>query len=120
MRSVSFVLALSLLLAPGGAFAQNYAIQGAERYFRLEWETTTTRRGPVIAGYVYSVTGLSADRVQLAIDSVDGTGQVTGTVVGRVVGTVPSGNRAYFEIPVRELGTYRVRVLSFEVIGRGL
>ena len=117
----SAVLALVLFLsAPIAASAQSYAMQGIEHYFRLEWQAANGRRGPVIAGYVYNTAGLTADRVQLAIDAVDGAGKVTGTTIAQVLGTVPPGNRAYFEIPVREASAaYRVRVLSFDPIGRG-
>jgi hypothetical protein len=120
MRSRSVVLGLLLLLAvPAIASAQSYAIQGVEHYLRLEWEAASTRRGPAIAGYVYNLSGLTADRVRLAIETVDGSGQVTASVIGQVLGTVPPFGRAYFEIPVRQAGPYRVRVLSFDPIGRG-
>ena len=119
MRYPSALFALLLLLAPTASSAQSYAIQGAERYFRLEWEAASARRGPVIAGYVYNLSGLTADRVQLVVEMLDGAGQITSSVIGQVFGTVPPGNRAYFEIPVRRAENYRVRVLSFDPIGRG-
>ena len=120
MRYRGAVLVLLLLVAPVAASAQSYVTQGIEHYFRLEWEAANGRRGPVIAGYVYNTSGMTADRVVLGIDLVDGAGHVTGTAMGRVLGTVPSGNRAYFEVPVREASAaYRVRVLSFDPVGRG-
>ena len=119
MRYRSTLFALLLLLAPTASSAQSYAIQGTEHYFRLEWEATTARRGPVISGYVYNRSGTTADRVRLGIDSLDGAGQVTASEIGYVFGTVPAGNRAYFEIPVRRAENYRVRVLSFDPVGRG-
>jgi len=121
MRYRSAVLTLVLfLVTPVAASAQNYVTQGVERYFRVEWETATGRRGAMIAGYVYNTSGMTAERVRLAIDAVDGAGQVTGSTIGQVLGTVPPGNRAYFEIPVREASAaYRVRVLSFDPVGLG-
>ena len=119
MRYREFVLGLLVLLTPVAASAQSYAIQGTEHYFRLEWEASTARRGPVVAGYVYNRSGLTFERVLLAIDTVDGAGQVTGSTIGQVLGTVPGGNRAYFEIRVPQAGSYRVRVLSFDPVGRG-
>jgi hypothetical protein len=115
-----FVLGLLLLLIATDAAAQNYAMQGLDHYFRLEWEKSTSRRGPVLAGYIYNISPLSADRVRLGIDRVDAGGQVVESTIGYVLGTVPSGNRAYFEIPVRDAASYKVRVLSYEPIGRGL
>jgi hypothetical protein len=120
MRCRSALLALVLLLAvPAVASAQSYAIQGLEQYFRVEWEAANSRRAPVVAGYVYNLSGHTADRVRLAIDTLDGTGQVAASVVGQVFGTVPPHGRAYFEVPVRQAGTYHVRVLSFDPVGRG-
>jgi hypothetical protein len=119
MRYRSALFALLLLLAPTASSAQSYGIQGTEHYFRLEWEASTARRGPVLSGYVYNISGTAADRVRLAIDTLDGAGQVTASVIGYVFGTVPPGNRAYFEIPVPRAENYRVRVLSFDPVGRG-
>ena len=121
MRYRSAVVVLLLfLVAPVVASAQSYATQGIEHYFRVEWEAAKGRRGPVVAGYVYNKSGINADRVILGIDTVDGAGQVAATATSQVLGTVPPGNRAYFEIPVREASAaYRVRVLSFDTIARG-
>ena len=120
MRYLSAVMLVVLVLAPvGGVSAQDYAIQGIEHYFRVEWEGSSGRRGPVVAGYVYNLSGYTADRVRLAVESVDGSGQVTATAFANVLGTVPPGNRSYFEVPVRSAGPYRVRVLSFDPVGRG-
>jgi hypothetical protein len=120
MPYLSAALALVLLLTPIAVSAQSYAIQGADRYFRLEWETASGRRGPVIAGYVYNTTGYTMDRVRLAIDALDGSGQVTASTIGQVFGTVPPSNRSYFEIPApAPAAAYRVRVLSFDPIAGG-
>jgi hypothetical protein len=120
MRYVPAVLALVLLLTPPSiVFAQNWAMQGIEHYFSVEFEPGTGRRGPIVSGYVYNKSGMTADRVRLGIDTVDAAGQVTATTIGDVLGTVPPGNRSYFEVQVKNPGPYRVRVLSFDPIGRG-
>ena len=119
MRYLGFALAMLLVLPVAEASAQSYATQGIERYFRVEWETSTGRGGPVVSGYVYNISPHSADRVRLAIDALDGAGQVRGTTFAHVLGTAPSGNRAYFEVRVNEPGPYRVRVLSFDAVPRG-
>jgi hypothetical protein len=85
-----------------------------DRYFRLEWEVDqSTKRGPVITGYVYETFGRLAEDMRLAIETLDAAGAVTGTRIGYVMGTVPPGARAYFEIPVPAASAYRVRILSF-------
>jgi hypothetical protein len=114
-----FVLGVLLLMLATNGWAQSYAIQGVEHYFRLEWEKSTARRGPVVAGYIYNTSGFTAERVRLGIDFVDAGGQVVGNTMGYVLGTVPNGNRAYFEVPVRDAVSYKVRVLSFDPVGRG-
>ena len=119
MRYLSAALLVLWLGAPVAVGAQSYAILGAERHFRVEWENTSGRRGPVLSGYVYNVAGFTADHVRLAVESLDGAGQVTGMSIAYVPGTVPPGNRSYFEVPVRGAGPYRVRVLSYEPVGRG-
>jgi hypothetical protein len=120
MRYRSAALALLVAVAPAQlAAAQSYGIQGVESYLRVEWEAGTARRGPAITGYVHNVSGYTADRVRLVVESLDGAGQVRSSAIGEVLGTVPPYGRSYFEIPVRETGPYRVRVLSFDPIGRG-
>jgi hypothetical protein len=121
MRYVSvLIVLLSLLGSSVPVAAQSYAIQGADQHFRIESQTGAGRRGPVVYGYVYSGVGYTVDRVRLAVDSIDANGQVTGTTLGNVVGTVPPNNRAYFEVPVQATGAHRVRVLSYEPVGRGV
>jgi hypothetical protein len=115
----SAVLAALVVMAPATVAAQSYAIQGIERYFRVESSTSQGRRGPVVSGYVYNMHGQTADRVRIAVETVDSAGQVTSSTIANVVGTVPPGGRSYFEVPVRDAGTHRVRVLSFDPIGRG-
>lgn len=88
--------------------------------FRVEWEPTQTRRGLVIRGYVHNDSGYTAANVRLLIESLDAGGQVAATTVGYLPGTAPPFNRLYFEVPVKAAAaSYRVRVGSWEPIGRG-
>ena len=119
MNVRALLLAGVLLASPTMVAAQSFAIQGVERYIRVEWETSQGRRGPVVAGYVYNLYGQTADRVRLAIESLDASGQVTGTTYAHILGQVPVGGRSYFEVPAPTSSSYRVRVLSFEPVGRG-
>ncbi len=120
MRVTSAIVAGLLLVGPTAASAQSYAIQGSDQYFRVEWQAGQGRKGPVVSGYVYNTYALTADRVRLVVESLDAAGQATGSTVVFVPGTAPPGGRAYFEAPVSSAGAgYRVRVLSYEWIGRG-
>src|SRR5207237_5446525 len=93
----SLVVAILLLLDPGAVAAQTYAIQGTERYFRVDAELAQSRRGPLVAGYVYSTYGHTAGNVRLLVETLDGAGQVTSSTIAWVFGTVPPNGRAYFE-----------------------
>ena len=121
MTAKSVVLAAVMMMAPAAVQAQSYAIQGVERYIRVEASTTSqTRRGPAVTGYVYNEHGQTAERVRLAVETLDGGGQVTSTKIAEVLGTVPPHNRAYFEVPVPDgAARYRVRGLSFDPSPRG-
>ena len=119
MNVRALLLAGVLLMSPTIVTAQSFAIQGVEHYVRVEWETSQGRRGPMVVGYVYNLYGQTADRVRLAIETVDGNGQVTGTTYAHLLGQVPPGGRSYFEAPAPATSSYRVRVLSFEATGRG-
>jgi hypothetical protein len=121
MTAKSLVLAALMVVAPVTAFAQSYAIQGIEHYIRVESSSTSQgRRGPVVWGYIYNAYGQNADRVRLAIEGLDSNGQVISTTIGEVLGTAPALTRTYFEVPVPGgASQYRVRVLSFDPMGRG-
>jgi hypothetical protein len=124
MRPGAVARALVLLLAtavvvPGIAAAQSYALPDAARYYRLEWQAAPGKRGPIIAGYVHDTFGRTSDNIRLAIDTLDASGNTTGTIIGYVNGTLSPGNRAYFEIAVPAASEYRVRVLSFRWLNIG-
>lgn len=120
MRAKSLLLVTMLVLAPSAVFAQSWIIEGADRYFRVEWQAGQGRRGPVLAGYVYNTYGQTADRVRLLIEGLDSGGRVTSTTTAYVLGTIPALDRGYFEAPAPPgAASYRVRVASYDLIGRG-
>ena len=119
--SKTWLLVLLLLTTPMAVGAQSYAIEGADRYFRIEWEASQGRRGPVVSGYVHNQYGHTADRVRLLVESLDGAGQVASSRHAQIIGPIPPGSRSYFEVPATPgAASYRVRVLSFDPIGRGV
>ena len=120
MRVKSWVLAILITMAPVTASAQSYAIEGADRYLRVEASTSEGKRGPIVAGYVYNLYGNQLDRVRLALETLDASGKPTSHTIIYVIGPIPVFGRSYFETPAPPGGaTYRVRPLSFEPVGRG-
>jgi hypothetical protein len=121
MRTRALLFGLLLLAMPAAAGAQNFGIEGIDRYLRLEWEASQGRRGPVLAGYVHNIYGHTADRVRVMIEGLDAGGQVTSTSQTQVMGQIDPGGRGYFEVPApRGAASYRLRVISFDPIGRGV
>jgi hypothetical protein len=118
MRSMLWVLVL--LLTATTAAAQSYGISGAERYFRVESQAIQSKRwGPEVSGYIYNDNGAYAANVRLLIEGQDATGATVNTVVAQIPGTVPGGNRLYFEVRVPPAPSYRVRVVSWDFVRGG-
>jgi hypothetical protein len=108
-----------LLLASTALAGPTYAPATLEYYFRLEWQVTQSARGPVLDGYVYNKSAMTADRMQLRIDELDAAGQVVGSRTTWVLGGVPPNNRAWFEARVPQATNYHVEIIGFDWIGRG-
>ncbi len=89
MRGIAALTMAALLTGAAGVSAQIYAPQTLERYFRLEWDVTRGRKGPVVEGYVYNT------------------------------GWVPMDGRAYFRASVSDAASYRVQVLTFDWVRSG-
>jgi hypothetical protein len=95
--------------APG-----DYARQSLEHWFRVTWDVTTGRHGPQIEGYVYNDFWTPAERMLLAVERLDASGQAVACSTTWIIGTVPSDYRAYFVAAVPDASaTYRVRILTF-------
>lgn len=102
------------------AFAQIRSVP-LESYLRVEDVVAGSHRGrPNVSGYVYNSRDLYASRVELLVESLDASGQVTASMTASVYGEVPPRSRSYFDAPVSEPGSkYRVTVLSVEWRGYG-
>lgn len=119
MRTFGLVLGLlaAVTMAAVSAGAP-YSQESLDQWFRIEFQVTPGQR-PVIDGYIYSsYRGLSASHMQLAIDRLDASGNVVGTSTTWVLGDVPPNNRAYFTARVEPAASYRVRILTFDWVGR--
>ncbi len=113
-RKIAALSVAALFVSTPGVLAQIYAPQSVERDFRLDWQVTRGKKGPVIEGYVYNMALRSAERMGLQIERLDGTGQVVGNSTARVLGVVPMNGRAYFSTSVPEAVSYRVEVVTFD------
>src|SRR5690242_14423718 len=77
---LALVLATVVSVATGSAAAANYTQETLDRYLRIEYQVEPSAAQPVVSGYVYNLhPGLPADRLQLAIDALDASGEVVGT-----------------------------------------
>jgi len=117
-------IAVVLAMVVAGVFgpivavkAENPAI-GAENQFRFQLEETHgSHRGPAVEGYLYNGLPWRITNVRLSVESLDGSGRVTGEASGWVVGDVKGGGRGYFFVPVvSPAATYRATVQSFDKV----
>ena len=117
-RTWTGVLA-ALLVASTAAAGPTFAPATLEYYFRIDWQVSQSRRGPVVEGYVYNKSAMTADRMTLRIDQLDAAGQVVASQTTWVLGGVPPNNRAWFEARVPQAANYHVEIVGFDWVGRG-
>ncbi len=111
-------MALGASLA-GGAVAAPLEplIVGWERFFKVSWEAFDRGERPYLSGYVRNESGHRATRVQLLVESLDGSGRVTSQRVTWLGTDLPGFARTYFEVPAPgRAPAYRVRVFAFDVL----
>ena len=95
-------------------------VWGWEQFFRVTWEPEPVQRfgRPYVAGYVMNDFGLGAMRVQLLVDGLDASGQVTSQSVSWLRSPrtfVPPASRVYFEVAAPQPAvTYRVSIFAFD------
>jgi hypothetical protein len=112
------VLLGSLLLVSTVTARPLYSPESLERFFRLEWDVRPGPTGPTLEGYVYNKTDMPAERMQVSIEQLDTAGSVLGQTTSWVLGTLPPGNRSYFQARVPAAASYRVTVLSFNWLSK--
>jgi hypothetical protein len=96
------------------------AIQGWERYLRLDWTAAPRGAGNDIEGYVSSQYGQPITNVQLLAQGLDAGGNVVGQKLEWVRSPVPGLQSVYFKIPgMPAAATYRVSVWAFDTIESG-
>jgi hypothetical protein len=124
MRKVSVIAGFAIVMTivtvdpMTPATAQSWVMP--DRDFRVDWEQATKRRGTVLRGYIHNTAGSSATNIRLLVESLDARGQVVATNVGYVQGTIAPFDRLYYEVPIATpASSYRVRVGSWDLVGRG-
>ncbi len=90
-------------------------VLGWEQFFKLDWQLGERRAQPVVWGHLFNDWGMSAARVQLLVEGLDGSGQIVGQKVAWLGSTLTPGTRQYFEVPVPwKAPTHRVSVFAFD------
>jgi hypothetical protein len=129
-RKGPFMVGVALLLGTGLTTALPGAVQAqdwqatpkaagtvGDEFFRVEWTVGSGKQDDSrITGYVYNTYGEAAQNVQLRISELDGSGQVVSSVFRPVFGTVPAGDRSYFDVQVPKGSSYQVNVESFDFL----
>lgn len=100
-----------LILCPAMGQAQEPA--GAMS-LRVQWEADVPRNGlQAVCGHVFNDRPMSAVRVRLRVEGLDGQGGVTGRREADVLGSVPSGGNTLYCITMfAGAATYRVTVIG--------
>ena len=102
-------------LAPSASVTT--AVQGWERYFRLDWTGQATPGGMEIDGYIYNTYGSPAANVRVLAQALDPADQVIAQRIEWVPGVVPNFNRSYFKVgALPAAAAYRVTVWSFDIV----
>jgi hypothetical protein len=117
LLTTTLALTPALWLARGArpVAAQSVTAEDAPRYFRVEAQPGTDRKGrPIVWGYVYLYRkGQGSARVRLLVESLDAGGQPVASEIAYVDSEVPLYNRTYFEVrPNTPAPAYRVSVYS--------
>jgi hypothetical protein len=115
--TTAVALAPALWLPRGArpAAAQSVTAEDSPKYFRVEAEPGTDRKGrPIVWGYVYLYRkGQGSARVRLLVESLDAEGKPVAREVAYLDSEVLLWGRTYFEVrPQTPAPAYRVTVYS--------
>lgn len=103
------------VLGAAPAPAQNYAMVGGEKYFRLEWEPGQRHGRPDVRGHLFNEWGEIAHRIRLRVESLDQAGQVTAVTESNLPDVITPGTHTFFQIPVpAPAPSYRVSVITWD------
>ncbi len=118
-RTQSLIVGTALMLAATGARAQDFDAT-VDRNVKVESHTGFRKGHPIVWGYIYNQRGMSATRIRVLIEQLDGAGKTVGSRSAWVMGDLPPFGRDYFEESVATAdATYRVGVISVEWLDGG-
>jgi hypothetical protein len=114
------LIGIAALGVANSAHAQDYAMVGGDRYFRLEWEPAVRHGHPEVRGNIFNEWGETAQRIRLRVESLNQAGQVTAVTEMNLPGQITPGTHAFFEVPVpAPAPAYRVSVIGWDWVIRG-
>ena len=94
-------------------------VAGGQRFFTLDWQVGRRGAQPVVQGHVRNDWGFSATGVRLLVEGLEAPDRVISQRLVSLGGQVAPGARVYFETPMPQAATYRVRVFAFDWIQSG-
>jgi hypothetical protein len=107
---------LAATLLPASAAAQSLEPVDVDwdRVFRVTWEMGERYRKPHVIGRIENISGLyGAAQIQLLVERLDARGQPAAQQVVWLGFRLNPGEHGFFDVPVSERATYRVRVYAF-------
>lgn len=115
-RLAAPALLLALVLGLPAASRSQESGSASAPYLRVEWELQAPRGGyRNMCGRVYNTRHVTARRVGLLAEGLDGAGQVVSSRFKEVLGDVPSSGYSYFCVPLQTgATTYRVSVRTVD------
>jgi hypothetical protein len=93
---------------------------GWEQQLSVTWESGQHHGSQVVSGYVNNISPYDLANTRVLVDALDAGGQVIEQRVGYLPGELRGGGRLYFEVPIAQAPTYRVRVFSYDRMEAGL
>ena len=93
---------------------------GWERDLSVTWESGQPHGTQAVSGYVTNISPYDLANTRVLVEALDAGGQVIEQRVGYLPGELRGGGRLYFEVPIAQAPTYRVRVFSYDRMEAGL
>jgi hypothetical protein len=115
----SLALGVALVLLTTAAWGQN-ADGSAGRWFRVSWEPSTDGGPATIEGQVFSDSPDRVTNVRLQVEGLDAHGQPVGRTFAWALGDIaPGGETSFVVEPIPGAVTYRIAVVSFDLVSLG-
>ena len=111
------LLVLTMVLAGTSSYAQSD--RPTADSFRLEWSRRPGWMRPGTDGFLYNDSRWRVTNVRVQARALDGSGRLVRETVVSVFGNSVPGVRTFFALPALGEGeTYRLEVVSFDLIAR--